>query len=225
MIPIQRSCDVENLQDFTRYYLGSWVGWHGSDSTFIQPAYIGHAITADTAHVKFMSKNADGRFLVGGNTLVSWSEINKHIDFGVPDIGMIADGPTVRFCSYSTPRAAKKGFRPRDVKSLSFNNWEIRKKYVEGPQDRWDWVWFAFNPEYQGLERAENTLLNGEAVGLGLSKTLAIYSHPKFKNSLLAYKRWTIGHVVSPYLLNIKREYADYEEDIARQTGAEVIVG
>jgi len=138
---------------------------------------------------------------------------------------MIPDGPTVRFCTYTSPRAAKKGFRPRDIKAASFNNCEIRQKYAEGPPDRYEWVYFAFNPEYQGLERAENALLNGESVGLSLSKNLAIYSHPKFKNSLLAYKRWTVGHVVSPYLLNIKREYADYEEDIARQTGAEVLVG
>jgi hypothetical protein len=156
----------------------------------------------------------------------SWDDIKEHVDFGVPDIGMMPDGPTVLFCSYATPRIARKGYRARDTRTADFNNWDIRKKYLaRNSGDRYDWTWFAFNPEYVTLEQAEDKITKGEVVGVPLSRTLGVYSLPKSKHSLLAYKRWTIGHVLSPFLVQIHKEYRDYEEDIARQTGAEVIVG
>ena len=91
-------------------------------------------------------------------------------------------------------------------------------------RDKYEFIWFAFNPEYKSLEQAEDLLNKGEKVGVPLSRTLAVYSQPKVRYSLLAYKRWTVGHIVSPYLIHLKQEYRDYEEDINKQTGAEVIV-
>ena len=225
MVPITRSCDCENLADFTRYYQGSWVGWHGSDSAHIQPCYVQGAVDAQHVHLRPLEKGKDNRFLVGNTFQTTWSGLRDHIDFGVPDIGMLPDGPTVLFGAYTTPRSPRKGYRSRDMKLNDFNSWDIRAKYKNNGGERYDWIWFAFNPEYVNLETAEEKLTKGEAVGVPLSRTLAIYSVPKFKYSLLAHKRWTVGHVVSPYLINLKREYADYEEDIENQTGAEVIVG
>lgn len=226
MTPIQRSCDVENLTDFVRYYNGSWVGWHPSDAAHIMPCHVGGQVNATQFQLRPLGKRENDQFFLDTPFLATWEELQGHIDFGAPDIGMMQDGPTVLFCSYSTPRVAKKGFRGRDTRTTEFNHWDIRRKYTSnGSRDRYDWIWFAFNPEYKSLEEIEDRLAKGEAVGLPLSRTLGVYSVPKFKNSILAYKRWTVGHVVSPYLINLKREYGDYEEDIARQTGAEVIVG
>lgn len=226
MIPIQRSCDVENLGDFSRYYQSSWVGWHGTDSAHIQPCFVG--AMADQEHIVLrpLAKRENDTFILENPFSVSWTKLKDSIDFGMPDIGMTPDGPTIMFCSYSTPRVAKKGYRSRDSRTSDFNGWDIRKKYIQpSVRDRYDLTWFSFNPEYISLEQAEDKLAKGEVVGLPLSRTLGIYSSPKFRHSLLAYKRWTVGHVVNPYLIHLKREYGDYEEDIARQTGAEVIVG
>lgn len=227
MVPIQRSCDVENLPDFARYYNGSWVGWHPSDATHIMPCYVGGQMDATHLQLRSLARRDGNQFLLDAPMAATWKDLQDHIDFGAPDIGMMPDGPTVLFCSYSTPRVAKKGFRGRETRTVEFNHWDIRRKYAGNGavRDRYDWVWFVFNPEYKTLEEVEDLLTKGEAVGMPLSRTLAVYSVPKFKHSILAYKRWAIGHVISPYLISLKREYGDYEEDIARQTGAEVIVG
>lgn len=222
----ERACDVENLADFYRYYMGSWVGWHVTDSTSVQPCYVEQLITRDQVKLRPLSKEGSDKYTLGGGFDCSWSNLKDHIDFGVPDIGITPDGPTILFCSYATPRVARKGYRSRETRVAEFNNWEIRNKYNKpNTTDRFDWAWFAFNPEYVSLEKAEDRLSKGELVGAALSRTLGVYSLPKFQNSLLAYKRWTVGHVVTPFLIHLKREYADYEESIAQQTGAEVIVG
>lgn len=225
MVPIQRSCDVENLGDFCRYYSGAWVGWHGSDASDIQPCYVGQQHRGDSVHLSPLVKGPEGQFRVANAFYVPWPSLTEHLDFGVPDIGMMPDGPTMVFCSYSTPRTPRKGFRSGDTRVSDFNSWGIRNKY-SSPKggNRYDWTWFAFNPEYSSLEKAEDKLMKGDVVGVPLSRTLGVYSFPKSKHSLLAYKRWTVGHVVSPYLIQLMREFGDYEEDIARQTGAEVIV-
>lgn len=227
MVPIQRACDVENLQDFARYYNGSWVGWHPSDAAHIMPCSVAGQVDGMHVQLRPLAKRAnDPQFLLDTPFSATWKDLQEHIDFGAPDIGMMQDGPTVLFCSYTTPRTPKKGFRGRDTRTTEFNHWDIRRKYVSSNhvKDRYDWTWFVFNPEYKSLEDAEDRMSKGDIVGTPLSRTLAVYSVPKFKHSILAYKRWAIGHVVSPYLVSLKREYADYEEDIARQTGAEVIV-
>ena len=225
MIPIQRSCDVENLADFNRYYAASWVGWHPTDSAYISPCYVGPMLDGEHIQLRPLAKEGD-KYLVGTGWPVTWTDLKERIDFGLPDIGMLQDGPTILFCSYTTPRAAKKGFRARDIRVAEFNNWSIRKKHtLKHSNDRYDWTWQSFNPEYYSLGQAEDRLTKGETVGAPLSRTLGVYSQAEFKHSLLAYKRWTVGHVVTPYLIHLKREYEDYEEDIAHQTGAEVIVG
>lgn len=226
MVPVQRQCDVENLNDFCRYYQQAWVGWHPTDSADISPCFVNGMLDERRAILRLLSKAEGNAFFMGAPFNATWSNIREHVDFGVPEIGMIQDGPTIAFCSYSTPRQARKGFRCRDARIATFNSWQIRKKYlINVGGDRHDWTWFAFNPEYLSLERAEDRLAKGEAVGIPLSRTLGVYSLPSYKHSLLAYKRWTVGHVLSPELIHLKSEYEDYEEDISRQTGAEVIVG
>lgn len=226
MLPTQRSCDVESLADFSRYYATSWVGHHPKDKNCIDPCYVGGMLTEKHVQLRPLRKQDDGKFIVEGGFPLTWDELQEQVDFGIPDIGMQPDGPTFVFCSYTTPRHAKKGYRSREVQESDFNKWEIRKKYIPANvREKYDWVWHAFNPEYSTFEKAEEKLRNGEAVGIPLSRTLGIYSSPSSKNSLLAYKRWTVGHIVSPELIHLKREYGDYEGDIVRQTGVEVIVG
>lgn len=225
MIPIQRSCDVENIGDFGRYYQQSWVGWHSTDSATIQPCFVVGLLDGANAALRFLNRGENNTFTLQDRFPATWSNIRDHIDFGVPDIGIMPDGPTILFCSYTSPRQARKGFRSRETRLADFNSWDIRKKYSRPPGDRYDWTWFAFNPEYKTLEQAEDILAKGEKVGVPLSRTLGVYTSPKYKNSLLAYKRWTIGHVVNPFLVQLRQQYSDYEEDIARQTGAEVVIG
>lgn len=228
MMPVQRSCDVETIGDFSRYYGNSWVGWHDEKLDYVKPCFVGGQIDGANVALRALVKtDSVDQFRIEPHFPASFDTLKNSIDFGVPDIGMMQDGPTILFFSYTTPRVAKKGYRSREAMTADFNSWDIRKKYnwKSNIMERYDFIWNAFNPQYFTLEQAEEKLSGGELVGIPISRTVGIYSSPRFKFSLLAYKRWTIGHVISPYLVQLKREYADYEEDIVRQTGAEVIVG
>lgn len=221
MIPIKRSCDVENLADFARYYQGAWVGWHG-DKEEITPCLVNRLLTADDIQLRPLSKDGYIQTAFAANL----EKLKERIDFGLPDIGMVVDGPTVVFSSYMTPRTPKKGYRSRDLAVHPFNHWRIKTKYSQRfGVDRFDFTWFAFNPEYKTLEQANAELSEGKAVGIPVSRTLALYTMPEFKHSLLAYKRWTVGFVDPRNIVHLKPEYADYENDILKQTGSKVLVG
>lgn len=226
MSQAKRSCDVENMGDFGRYYNSGWVGWHDPKSDSIQPCYVAGIVEPEVIALRPLTKLSGERFSIGGQFPVAWGALKKELDFGLPDIGMFQDGPTVVYTSYATPRSPKKGFRARDMFVSEFNGWDIRKKYV-APRggERYDWVWNAFIPTYSSLEDAENDLAKGLVVGRPLSRTLGVYSLASFKHSLLAYKRWTVGHVLNPAVVQLKPEYGDYEETIASQLGVKVIVG
>lgn len=225
MIPIQRDCDVENLHDFARYYASSWVGWHPSDGAFIVPAFVGQWLGEDQLNLRFLSKAPGGGFTVGNHTPTSWTEVKAHIDFGIPDIGLYQDGPTIMYGSYASPRSPHKGYRPRNLVVSDFNQWAIRRKYTRSSRDSYDWVWLAFNPEHKTLAQALDLIGKGSVVGIPISRTIGIYTLPKFKYPLLSYKRWTVGYVTDAYTVYIKPQYADYQTEIARQTGAKVVIG
>lgn len=223
MIPISRACDVENISDFARYYQNSWVGWHSPDSDFIIPAMVSAPGVLDTVHLRLLRKEKDD-FSVDRASIVSWKSLLESIDFGIPEIGMFQDGPTLSYFSYSSPRAARKGFRPRELTDTTFNRWAIRKRYVHG-RDMYDKIWHAFNPTYKSLADAVKALDEGERVGVPISKIMGVYTLPKYKTPIFAYKRWSIGHVENSDLIQIKSPFADYATEIERQTGAKVVVG
>lgn len=215
----KRECDVETLNDFSRYYTSSWVGWHDKDKDYVTPISVSYPINEESIGFRPLSRE----LTVGPAFGLTLAQMKEQIDFGVPDIGMIPEGPTIKYHSYTTPRAPSKGFRPRNLRNYEFNSWDIRKKYqLDG--NEYARVFFAFNPSYSTLSEAEVKLVEGSAVGVALSRTLGVYSSPKYVYSLLAYKRWTVGHILSPYLIQLKEEFSAYEEDISKQTGAEVIV-
>lgn len=221
---LKRTCDVENLTDFSRYYSGAWINWNRNEKESY-PCYVGGLDTTQTIALRPLSRKENGYFVELPFT-TSWDELKEKAEFGVPSIGMMPDGPTISFCSYYTLRAPKKGFRSRDLSISDFNSWEIAKKYSKNSMDdRKDRVWFAFKPEYSTLEQAQEKLSKGEAVGIPININVGIYSLPKFKYPLLAYKRWTVGYLESPNLIHLKKQYADYEEYLANHTNAKVIVG
>jgi hypothetical protein len=224
MIPISRACDVETIQDFSRYYGNSWVGWHPTDAAHIQPMYVGSMRNNNTeVTVRALSKLSTG-FEVEGYTYINWQDLKDHIDFGLPPIGMYREGPTFVYAAYSSPRSPRKGYRPRDLHLCEFNSWAIRKNYARGSRDSYDWVWHTFNPEYPPLAKAIETLNSGESVGVPISRTLGVYTLPNYRYPMLAYKRWNVGYVVDYATIMISRQFGDYAGDIANQTGAKVTV-
>lgn len=223
MIPIQRSCDVENLADFSRYYGNSWIGWHPTDAAHISPAFVGGMQARDVVFLRFLSKTGAGEFTLGNHELTEWKSILEHIDFGLPPVGLCVDGPTISYGSYASPRTPKKGYRPNDVIFSYFNNWNIRSKYTRPGRLNYDNVWEVFNPEYKSFPEALASLSKGDVVGIPISRTIGMYTIPKYKYPMLAYKRWTVGYVMDAYTIYVKAQYSDYANEIYRQTGAKVI--
>lgn len=174
-----------------------------------------------------LSKLPDGEIYLNPQMEVPWKDALQLLDFGVPDVGMTADGPTVVYCSYNSPRQPRKGFRPREMSVTDFNGWAIRNKYAlthASPTGGYPWIWFTFNPEYPTLARAQDLLESGEKIGVALSRTIGVYSSPRHRYSLLAYKRWTVGYILDPSSIFIMPQYEDYAIEISRLTGAKVSI-
>lgn len=218
---MRRTCDVESTADFHRYYTSGWLGMDLPGAASVTPVLIA-AAQADVVAVKQLSKSAEG-FQLSKYSNYSWDDFKKMAQFGRPDIGMIRVGPSVCFTSFSTPRNAHKGFRPGEVRQYDFNSWQIRDKVPLGRgRDNYDTVWQAFNPNYPSIHDAWRQLEAGEAAGLPLNRTFALYTLPDCPYPLLAYKRWTIGHMPYPHLVRLNRSFEEYRADIARKLNIEV---
>lgn len=223
-----RDCDVENLEDFSRYYSNGWVGWNNSDSPTISPALVGPQGRRNTINIRFLSKTNTG-LEIGPYQEFDFNKLKAHIDFGRPDIGMMPDGPTIVYLSYATPRQAHKGYRTREVYVEESNSFDLKKYYAPNRPhrnggERYDWIWSAFNPEYKTFKRVLSDLQEGVNVGGTFGRNLAAYTLSDAQNPLLMYKRWTVGHIVSSELIRINRKYLGYIEDIRDKTKVEVQV-
>lgn len=220
-----RPHDVENMADFSRYYANSYVGYRGSDSAHVNPAMVGPLERGNNSILIRCLEKMDKGFNMGAYFSIDWNTLKKQIDFGRPDIGMLDDGPTVIFASYNTPRQAHKGFRIRELQMEQFNGWDIRGQYRAAypSNDRYEWLWTVYNPDYRRLKEAYDDIQSGKRVGQALSRMIGIYSVAKSPHPLLAYKRWTVGYMENPTLIRVFPLYQAYSEDIKRQTGAEVL--
>lgn len=221
---ITRECDVENIADFARYYAASFVGWHGRDKGIITPTAVGR-LDGASIQLRFFSKDGDN-FIPTDYEYFKFSELKEHIDFGRPKLGIIEDGPTVVFLSQTTPREPRKGLRIREARQIEFNGWETRSVLLrQNPyNERMDWVWHSFNPSFISFRDALAKLGSGEKIGVALSQDIGLYTVPQTLYPLVAFKRWTVGYVRSEVLIILHPNYADYEQEIRRITGAEVKV-
>lgn len=220
----QRSCDVESLQDFSRYYNGGWVGFYNKDGT-VGPASVGRD-GANHVNLRVLGVVGENRYQAIADHDLSFKELKESIDFGRPEIGMMEDGPTIVYLSYHTPRQAHKGFRTRELAVDEFNNNDLRDMHIpERPArggERHDWVWKAFNPSYTPFAAAFDQLQQGKRVGVPVSTRIGLYLYPDSVCPVVAYKRWTVGYAPDPKSLRIYRKFMDYSEDLTAQTGAEV---
>lgn len=221
---MRRTCDVEHTQDFHRYYTNGWLGMNLPGAAHVTPVLIA-AAQADIVAVKQLSKGLEGGFVLSKYTNYPWQDFQRMAQFGRPDIGMIRLGPSVCFTSFSTPRNAHKGFRPGEIRQYDFNSWQIREKVALGrSRDNYDTVWQAFNPNYPSVYDGWKQLEAGEAAGVPLTRTFALYTVPDCPHPLLAYKRWTIGHMPYPNLVRLNRPFEEYRADVARKLNIEVQV-
>jgi len=226
---MRRGIDVENLHDMCRYYEQAFVGLREDKGT-ITPLLIGAPGGVIQEEQTFLAKrlllNDDGGFVLSGWTTLKLPEVEKRIDFGTPDIGMIQDGETLIFLSNTSTRIGRKGFRLNHSKSYEFNSYESLGKKSNNKYDinKYDMVWRVFNPSYLPLNDALAKLAIGELIGTPLSLTLGLYTLPNSVYPLVAYKRWTVGYIINSTQIRLFKAVRDYEGEIRRQTGAEVVI-
>jgi len=219
---ITRECDVENIADFARYYAGSFVGWHGREPGRVIPALVGR-LDGNKIQTKFFTL-ADGTFTPSNWELHTLEELKENIDFGRPRLGVMEDGPTIVFMSQTTPREPRKGLRIREARIHEFNGWETRNLLVkQNPyNERMDLVWAAFNPEPAPFTSSLKRLYTGERIGVSLTQDVGLFTLPKVQYPLVAFKRWTIGHVRTESSIILQPQYADYRQELQKVTGVEV---
>src|SRR3569833_2980969 len=159
----RRLCDVENLSDFHRYYHNSWVGWNDPENGSVTPVAVGHMYDTERVQLKFLHKAEGDKFSVGDWQNKTMADLYSNLDFGRPSIGMTEDEDTVIFLSYSTPRAPYKGLRTRDTRIHMFNDKDTRVRARKSiNSERYDWIWQAFNPKYEGFKAAYKLLDEGK---------------------------------------------------------------
>lgn len=223
-MPLTRECDVESLQDFSRYYSSGWVGYHTKNGT-IKPAHVGRD-RGDGVLARTLAPLGDD-YTYEDMFELSFRDLKNKIDFGRPEVGMMEDGPTVIYMSYSTPRQAHKGFRTRELILSEFNSADLRPYYAPNRPartgvERHDWVWSAFNPTSYSFANGYALLQDGKRVGVPISRLVGLYTLTDSEVPLVAYKRWNVGYAPDPKTIRIHKKYLDYSEDLAAQTGAEV---
>lgn len=219
---ITRECDVENIADFARYYAASFVGWHDRNQQNVIPANIGR-LDGASIQVRFLNKE-NAPFSISEVKYFKFQELKEHIDFGRPRLGIVEDGPTIAFLSQTSPREPRKGLRIRDAHYIGFNGWETRNLLARhNPyNERLEWIWAAFNPQFTPFKEALAKLNSGERIGVALSQDIGLYTKPQILYPLIAFKRWTVGYIRSEVLAILHPSFADYEQEIRNITGTEV---
>lgn len=209
-----RPRDVENIADFLKYYTNSWVGWRQEDGT-ISPCVVGSSGSTATASLKSMTKK-DNSFNIGSWNTYTLKDLDDNVDFGTPIMGMTPDGPTTVFLSNSTPRVGQKGLRIQNSQVTQFNESNLKGYRTPRNRDKYDWIYFSFNPIYKEPDLAYAELTDGTNVGVALSQRVALYTDPAFKYPIVAYKRWIVGYMPTRKDLVINTKYNEYVEEIRK---------
>lgn len=214
---IKRECDVETPRDFLRYYLHGFLGFPRPDLGVIFPFT---PVNADDRVVLGRILQKDGEKYSYAEAAHQWPLFRELVHFGRPNVGMVHDGPSVVYLSYRSERNSARGLRLDRAVFHDFNNWYLRKQPGRVPPNtnsRHDLVWESFNPNYSSVSAAWQRLNDGKTTGVPLSLHYGAYTVPDGRFPLLAYKRWTIGHLTGPETVSIHRKFHEYQPDIQRR--------
>lgn len=189
--------DVENSEDFHKYYRGQYVD-----------------VIYENKNVPFRIDSLDGKYVLGrvllegGKSAASynptWDEFRNGIgSFGIPTLGMRNTGPTVLFLYRTPERQWSRGYRPTGTSAWCPNEWDLIRankvipSVMDGPT-----VWEVFNPTYYAWNDAVSRLTGGDRIGCALNNQYAMVSLSRCPNPVIVYRRSLIGYWDDCVVLN-----------------------
>lgn len=201
-----RPCDVENMSDFHRYYHSCYVGIPRNGK--VSPGLV-ISCGETNSLLQVITKQQDGS-VIPVNEQIDFINLKSNSLFSRPLLGMISVKDRLMYQSVKGERAPKKGYNPRSTSHKVFLGWDVSTKIQVPRTADYDVVWTTYNPEYVGFREAFHKLANGDSVGLATSRNTGLFNPQDSEYPLIAYKRWTIGHMRSPNEAVLPNSFSDY---------------
>lgn len=217
----QKPCDVETLQDFAKYY-GQGMNrqvfgiYDEKHKTTVPAHYISGGETRPMTIVP-MRKQEDKTFALQWDEThpmsVSWEECKKLADFGIPKVGMVQVGSEIAYGSMAGDRNSARGLDLNRIAWTDFNHWYLRKNYgptVPTHHFFMEILWQVYTREYPSVGTAWNDVMMGKAIGVAVHPNFGLYTLPDCAAPILAYKKWSVGHLPSPHYVILHPKFVDY---------------
>jgi len=177
-------CDVESIEDFSRYYRGVFIPLNGEV----------HRVQM-VEDKRVILSNATDRTVP-----VPWDVLRKERCFGVPEFGIRNYGPTLAYFSISPVRQSNRGYVPSLMVIHQFNSWESRR--IPKPMaDSWDVAKEVFFPRFFSFQEAKDSLNNGNRIGAAITPRVGLYTTARASCPLIAHKHVTVGYVGTEVVL------------------------
>lgn len=175
---IFQPCDVENIEDFSRYYSGSFMPFRGNVYQISRP-YGGRVVLIDRRAEVLQ---------------VEWEVFARHSSFGIPTLGIRNLGPTICWLYTAPARNSNRGYIPNHCFMTQFNSWEHRRFPKPGLAS-FETAHEVYFPKFYGTSEALDLLGSGERVGCAINENVGLFTTDRHKFPLIAFKRQTVGYM------------------------------
>lgn len=188
--------DVENSEDFQRYYRHAYIGLRIAEHAGVVPLRV-YDVGPDN-HITLRPVQGAERAGIPDPYYTTWKYVDDNGVLGLPTLGMLNTGISVGYWSYRTDRETSRGYRPERPHSVLFNGPAFLDNRV-AVATTGAFINEVFNPTYYDFDRAMMLLLNGERAGCALDSQLGLFVNPTCPYNCLALRGHTVGYVVPDY--------------------------
>jgi hypothetical protein len=183
-------CDVETVDDFRRYYAGSFLGFTTRNSP-LRPVRIG-AVDGDVIHIQEYSKEGP---TPEGDRVLNWRDAQNTLSFGLPRFGMREVRNTCVYAYVSPHRNTARGYQANQITLMDFNSWYSRSKVGIIQGNHPELICETFNPTFTTPRLGIARLEEGSKIGVAVNFNVGLFTKPDCPNPLIAYRRHVAGHV------------------------------
>lgn len=221
---VPHNIDVENNEDFHRYYRHAYIGLRVAGQDGVVPLRVWDG----GPDRSILMRPVPGAERVGipDPYRVEWKYLDDNGVLGLPTLGMLNTGISVGYWSYRTDRDTNRGYRPERPLSVLFNGPAFlgHREVIAGTGQ---FINEVFNPTYYDFDRAMMLLLNGERAGCALGPDMGLFVNPNCPFNCLAFRGHTVGYVQPDYVrprVTILKHYRTFFNRVVNRLPREVRV-